>query len=77
MLPVVFDLIIPFLFEEEKVPVFLSSATFLRPYQDELRSIACDHHSLQEYNWQVAFDRYDYETNRLFLDTSSQDSVSS
>ena len=49
MLQSVFPLLIPYLFEEEKVPVFLSSSTFLAEYAAELQSIRADFHTLQDY----------------------------
>ena len=49
MLQSVFPLLIPYLFEEEKVPVFLSSSTLFAEYDAELQSIRADFHTLQDY----------------------------
>ena len=49
MLQSVFPLLISYLFEEEKVPVFLSSSTFLAEHAAELQSIRADFHTLQDY----------------------------
>ena len=57
MLPVVIDTILPFLFEEEKVPLLLASSYIYSPYRQELLDIRADYHSLVEYH----LDRIEFE----------------
>ena len=73
MLQSVFPLLIPYLFEEEKVPVFLSSPTFFAEYDAELQSIRADFHTLQDY----LNSRSESEDLIHILDNWDQDSNSS
>ena len=77
MLQSVFPFILPFLFEEEKVPVFLSNSTFLSEHSDELQSILADFHYLLDYLYLLRRDEQDYLDIPYFLDNSDQDSISS
>jgi len=77
MLQSVFPFLIPFLFEEEKVPVLISNSTFLAEYATELQSITADFHTLQDYLFLLREDEQDYQDIPFFLDNSDQDSISS
>ena len=77
MLQSVFPFLIPFLYEEEKVPVFLSNSTFLAEHAAELQSIRADFHTLQDYLYLLREDEQDYLDIPFFLDNSDQDSISS